>query len=124
MAASTRVERRAPLRPQVHPVLVAYVCAVVLAGAALLALDLEVARAPATWAAFTTVAACAAVGELLPVRLSAATGDDAGLTTSTIFSFALLLGFGPGPAAAALVVANVLPDLRRRLPFYKTAFNA
>ncbi|HVU72320.1 MAG TPA: EAL domain-containing protein [Mycobacteriales bacterium] len=118
------MDRRVPVRSPLRPGLVGYVATVITAGTGLLVLDLLVGHAPGAWAAFAIIAICAAVGELLPVRLSVAMGDEAGVTTSTIFSFALLLAFGPGPAAAAMVIANLLTDLRRRLAFYKTAFNA
>jgi diguanylate cyclase (GGDEF)-like protein len=46
------------------------------------------------------------------------------VSTSTTWSFALLLVAGPGVAAAAQAIASVSQDVFDRKPWWKTAFNA
>src|SRR5829696_10518339 len=61
------------------------------------------------------------VGELMPIRLA---GHDDEVTTSTAFSFALLVTVGLAPAAIAQALASVLADLRLRKSLRTTIFNA
>jgi diguanylate cyclase (GGDEF)-like protein len=61
------------------------------------------------------------VGETLSVKVP---GHDAELTSATSFTFAVLLMFGPAPAAVAQCAASILEDTRTRKPVLHTAFNA
>jgi diguanylate cyclase (GGDEF)-like protein len=60
------------------------------------------------------------LGELMPIRLA---GHDDEVTTSTAFSFALMLTLGLAPAALAQGVASVLADVRQRKSLSSTLFN-
>ncbi len=60
------------------------------------------------------------LGELMPIRLA---GHDDEVTTSTAFSFALVLCLGLAPAALAQAVASMLADLRLRKSLSSTLFN-
>jgi len=51
------------------------------------------------------------LGELMPIRLA---GHDDEVTTSSAFSFALLVTVGLAPAAIAQAVASMLADARLR----------
>jgi diguanylate cyclase (GGDEF)-like protein len=64
-----------------------------------------------------------ALGELLPVELTRLDGDGE-ITTSTIFSFAVLIRFGLWPAILAQVLASIGADLAQRKPVWKAMFNA
>ena len=61
------------------------------------------------------------LGELMPIRLA---GHDDEVTTSSAFSFALLLTVGLAPAAIAQAVASTLADVRLRKSPLTTLFNA
>jgi diguanylate cyclase (GGDEF)-like protein len=61
------------------------------------------------------------LGELMPIRLA---GHDDEVTTSSAFSFALLVTVGLAPAAIAQAVASMLADLRLRKSPLTTIFNA
>jgi diguanylate cyclase (GGDEF)-like protein len=61
------------------------------------------------------------LGELMPIRLA---GHDDEVTTSSAFSFALLVTVGLGPAAVAQAFASTLADLRLRKSPLTTVFNA
>ena len=61
------------------------------------------------------------LGELLPIRLA---GHDDEVTTSTAFSFALLLTVGLAPAAITQAVASAMADIRLRKSLRSTVFNA
>ena len=61
------------------------------------------------------------LGELMPIRLA---GHDDEVTTSTAFSFALLLSVGLAPAVIAQAVASALADIRLRKSLRSTIFNA
>ncbi|MBA3431576.1 MAG: hypothetical protein H0U16_08875 [Actinobacteria bacterium] len=71
---------------------------------------------------FWIFAALAAVGELLPVRISRMNAGVA-VTTSTIFTFALLLRFGVGAAVLAQTIASIISDLASHKPIWKVSFN-
>src|SRR4051794_18043720 len=84
-----------------------YVVAVILAGTAALGLLLAGLNAPPTAEVLAcgTLAFGVLVGEAFPVRI----GGDAGeVAFSSTFSFALLLGWGPGIAMAAQVGACLI----------------
>jgi diguanylate cyclase (GGDEF)-like protein len=61
------------------------------------------------------------LGELMPIRLE---GHDDEVTTSSAFSFALLVTVGLAPAAIAQAVASALADIRLRKSLVTTIFNA
>jgi diguanylate cyclase (GGDEF)-like protein len=107
-------------RPGVVP---AYVSTVVLAGAVVLALLLRTGpNLDGAYAEFWIATAFLALGELLSISLSGLDGQ-AEVTTSTIFTVALLIRFGPGAAILAQTVASLAADLRLSKPLYKAAFN-
>ncbi len=100
-----------------------YVAAVVAAGAlGLVALAVHPGAPPGAFDAFAclTLALGVLFGEAFPVRI----GGDAGeVAFSSTFTFALLLGWGPGPAAAAQVGACLIAALGHRTPPRRVAFN-
>ena len=63
------------------------------------------------------------VGELLPIPVPRRRGL-ARVTISAAFAFAILLRFGPGPAALVYVASSVIADLAARLSPLKILFNA
>ena len=67
--------------------------------------------------------ACAVVAELTPLKvvLRAAEGE---ITASNTFAFALLICYGPAPAAVAFALGTILADGIRRKPPERIAFNA
>ena len=67
--------------------------------------------------------ACAVVAELTPLKvvLRAAEGE---ITASNTFAFALLICYGPAPAAIAFALGTILADGIRRKPPERIAFNA
>jgi diguanylate cyclase (GGDEF)-like protein len=100
-----------------------YLAVVGLAGLAVLA---AIAATGGSWleAMGTTqwvLALFLVLGELMPIRLA---GHDDEVTTSSAFSFALLVTVGLAPAAIAQAIASTLADLRLRKPLLTTAFNA
>ena len=74
------------------------------------------------YAEFWIITAFIALGELLSINLSGAEGQTE-VTTSTIFTLALLIGFGAGAAIIAQAVASFAADLRLSKRLYKAAFN-
>ena len=66
---------------------------------------------------------CAVVAELTPLKvvLRAAEGE---ITASNTFAFALLICYGPAPAAIAFAMGTILADGIRRKPPERIAFNA
>ena len=66
---------------------------------------------------------CAVVAELTPLKvvLRAAEGE---ITASNTFAFALLICYGPAPAAIAFALGTILADGIRRKPPERIAFNA
>ncbi len=75
------------------------------------------------YAEFWIIAAFVALGELLSINLSGADGQTE-VTTSTIFTLALLIRFGVGAAVIAQALASFAADLRLSKRLYKAAFNA
>jgi diguanylate cyclase (GGDEF)-like protein len=63
------------------------------------------------------------VGELFPIRVPRGNDTDE-ITTSTAFSFALLLSGGPLAAVAAQAAGSIVADSLHRKPLWKSAFNA
>lgn len=62
------------------------------------------------------------VGELAPITI--ARGNDAEeITTSTTFSFALMMSLGTTAAVVATVGASAISDLVRKKPLWKVVFN-
>jgi diguanylate cyclase (GGDEF)-like protein len=69
---------------------------------------------------FWLLALFVVLGELMPVRMLDGHGE---ITTSTIFTFALLLRFGPGAAILAQAIASIVADLATRKAWWKVGFN-
>ncbi|HEX8105253.1 MAG TPA: bifunctional diguanylate cyclase/phosphodiesterase, partial [Solirubrobacteraceae bacterium] len=69
---------------------------------------------------FVLLAGCVVLGEALPVTVP---GHDEEVTTSTAFTFALLMIFGLAPAAICQAVASALCDAVRRKPLLVAVFN-
>ena len=74
------------------------------------------------YAEFWIITAFIALGELLSINLSGLEGQTE-VTTSTIFTLALLIGFGAPAAIIAQAVASFAADLRLSKPIYKALFN-
>jgi diguanylate cyclase (GGDEF)-like protein len=69
-----------------------------------------------------TFAACALIGELLPLKVYAR-GSEGETVTSTPFALALLIAGGIEAAVAGLLVASLVADVVRRKQAHKIAFN-
>ncbi len=104
-----------------------YVAAVVAGGALCLIVlvatgghDLLNARQPEL---LLLLMGCAVIAELTPLKvvLRAAEGE---ITASNTFAFALLICYGPAPAAIAFALGTILADGIRRKPPERIAFNA
>jgi diguanylate cyclase (GGDEF)-like protein len=67
-------------------------------------------------------AACAVLGELLPLKVYTR-GQEGETTTSTTFGVALLIAGGIEAALVGLLLANLIADLARGKPVRKIAFN-
>jgi diguanylate cyclase (GGDEF)-like protein len=107
------------------PPLERYVLAVILAGFAAAAITLA-RDADALHLLLTRevllFAACALIGELVPLKV-VTRGVEGEVTTSTTFAFATLLAAGPGPALVVLVAGSFIADgLRGKAPL-KLLFN-
>ena len=61
-------------------------------------------------------------GELAPLKIPRR-GDDAAVTVSTTFAFALLLSGGLLPAIGSLVAGSLIQDVHARKPLSRIAFN-
>lgn len=84
---------------------------------------------PATWrtgfdsGVFWVLCGFVLAGELFPITVPR--GDDVEeITPSTAFAFALVLGFGTGPAVVVLALVSVIADLAFGKPPHKILFNA
>jgi len=107
----------------VKPAVRNYIAAVTVAGlATLLALVVEGPDLPVDEPAFWIVFALVIVGELFPIVVPFHDQRQE-ITTSTTFVFALLLMFGLAPAVFAQVVASVVSDRHRGVPWWKATFN-
>ncbi|MQA86261.1 MAG: EAL domain-containing protein [Streptosporangiales bacterium] len=104
-----------------------YLAVVTILGAAVLALAMSrltpadiqlLASSPAFW----IVAGLICFGELRPIVTPGSTEEDGG-TTSTIFTFALLLHVGLPVAALLQAAATVLAGVLTRKAPFRTAFN-
>jgi diguanylate cyclase (GGDEF)-like protein len=110
----------APRRPALVPV---YVSLVIVSGLAVaLALLRSGPDLGGAYTEFWIITAFVALGELLSINLSGLEGQTE-VTTSTIFTLALLIRFGAGAAIVAQAVASLAADLRLSKPLYKAAFN-
>jgi diguanylate cyclase (GGDEF)-like protein len=74
-------------------------------------------------ALFITLSAFVLAGELLPIPVPRRRGL-ARVTISAAFAFAILLRFGPGPAALIYVSSSVIADVVARVAPLKILFNA
>ena len=79
----------------------------------------ELEHAPAT---LLILMALTIVTEHLPLKLPIA-NDDVTFSPAQLFGFAVLLGYGSGPAIAAWALAALVSDLLRRRHPVKVAFN-
>src|SRR5690242_8015848 len=71
---------------------------------------------------FLALALSVMLGELFPLELPRRTGDGE-VTTSTMFTFALVLGVGLVPALAAQLTASVAQDRLAGKPWWQVGFN-
>ena len=112
------------LQPGIRPVHL-YVAVVIAAGGALFgyALNQDFTSVADSYGEFWMLVGFVALGELLPVNVSKVDGSGE-ITTSTIFTFAILLRFGMWPAVLAQVIASLAADLAQRKPILKATFNA
>ena len=102
-----------------------YVALVILGGAVCLAVTVPAGFAdltPRRWRELALFAPLAVLFELLPVRVKRREGEGE-TTISTTFVFTLALLTGPGPAMAALVAGSLCADAIRRKPWWKALFN-
>jgi diguanylate cyclase (GGDEF)-like protein len=102
-----------------------YVAVIIAAGGTLFAyaLNQDFGTVADSYGEFWMLVGFVALGELLPVNVSRLDGGGE-ITTSTIFSFAILLRFGTWPAVLAQVIASVAADLAQQKPLIKATFNA
>jgi diguanylate cyclase (GGDEF)-like protein len=107
------------------PPLERYVLAVILAGVACLVATLSLgSHLPSLITLEVALfAACALVGELIPLKV-VTRGVEGEVTTSTTFAFATLLAAGPEPAIIALVAASFIADAVRGKALQKILFNS
>lgn len=63
-----------------------------------------------------------ALGEFFPIKTNV-DGNEGELTVSTIFTFALVLRFGAGPAVFAQMLVSLIADFRAGKPLWKILFN-
>src|SRR5919106_2290413 len=112
------------IRPHLRVVTVlnVYIAAVIAAGTMVVIGSAAVGTASIgdSYAEFWILAGLVALGEFLPVKTSDGHGE---ITTSTIFTFALLLRFGTFPAVVAQAIASILADLATQKRPWKVAFN-
>ena len=73
---------------------------------------------------FWILATFVILGEFFPIRTTGIDGEEGEITVSTIFTFAMLLHFGTGPALLTQAAASLLADLRAGKPPWKALFNA
>jgi diguanylate cyclase (GGDEF)-like protein len=116
MAATVR-------RPRPSEFALYVVCVVALALAALTALPWVTEWQVANPALFAVLSAFVLAGELLPIPVPRRHGN-ALVTISAAFAFAILLRFGPGPAALVYVSSVVIADVIARVSPLKILFNA
>jgi len=119
------LERRSNLLAKLKPVWM-YVAAITLAGFGLIILAVPDAgmRVAEDFGAFWILAAFIVLGEFFPIRTSRIDGEEGEITVSTIFTFAMMIHFGAGPAMLAQAAACLLADLRAGKPGWKALFNS
>src|ERR671918_1695955 len=102
-----------------------YVALIIAAGGSLIAFafNQDFTSVAESYGEFWMLVGFVALGELLPVNVSRVDGSGE-ITTSTIFTFAILLRFGTWPAVLAQVIASVAADLAQQKPLIKATFNA
>jgi diguanylate cyclase (GGDEF)-like protein len=124
MAAMSRRLRVNLRRPSPSDAFVAYVILVVaLAVAALVALPWATDWQIDDPALFAVLSAFVLAGELLPIPVPRRRGLTR-VTISAAFAFAILLRWGPGPAALVYVSSSVIADVWGRVSPLKIVFNA
>jgi diguanylate cyclase (GGDEF)-like protein len=119
------LERRAILRAEIKPVWL-YVATITLAGFGLIVFAVPNAGMTVAddFGAFWILTAFIVLGEFFPIRNSRTDGEEGEITVSTIFTFALMIHFGAGPAVLAQSAACLLADLRAGKPGWKALFNS
>jgi len=121
MPRRSRLARHASSVPEAFIVYVAFV--VLVAVASLLALPWVGGWRVGDPALLMVLSAFVLAGELLPIPVPRRRGL-ANVTISAAFAFAILLRFGPGPAALIYVSSSVIADLVQRVSPLKALFNA
>jgi hypothetical protein len=101
-----------------------YIAVVTVAGLSsfLIFAVLDIGELPVDEPAFWVLAALVVVGEMFPL-LVPFHDEHEEVTTSTTFVFALLLMFGLASAVFAQVIASLIADRYRGVPWWKAAFN-
>ena len=124
MAAISRRSRLVPLKPTVPDAFVVYIAFVAaLAVASLLALPWVRDWQVEDPALLVVLSAFVLAGEFLPIPVPRRRGL-ANVTISAAFAFAILLRFGPGPAALIYVSSSVIADAMQGVSPLKILFNA
>jgi diguanylate cyclase (GGDEF)-like protein len=124
MATTSRrfgLTARTPSQPNGFVVYVAFVAALALVS--LLALPWVTQWQVDDSALLVVLSAFVLAGELLPIPVPRRRGL-ANVTISAAFAFAILLRFGPGPAALIYVSSSVIADAVQRVSPLKILFNA
>jgi diguanylate cyclase (GGDEF)-like protein len=103
-----------------------YVTAITLAGFGLIILVVPDAgmRVAEDFGAFWILATFIVLGEFFPINTSRIDGGEGEITVSTIFTFAMMIHFGVGPAMLAQAAACLVADLRAGKPGWKALFNS
>jgi diguanylate cyclase (GGDEF)-like protein len=103
-----------------------YVAIITIAGFGLLVIGVpnDGSTVAEDFGAFWILAAFIVLGEFFPIRTSRIDGEEGEITVSTIFTFALMIHFGTGPAMLAQAAACLLADLRAGKPGWKALFNS
>ena len=113
------------MRAEIKPVWL-YVTTIILAGFGLIVSAVPEAGTTVAddFGAFWILAAFIVLGEFFPIKTSRIDGAEGEITVSTIFTFALMIHFGAGPAMLAQAAACLLADLRAGKPGWKALFNS
>ncbi|CAN5585026.1 hypothetical protein BH20ACT23_BH20ACT23_20990 [soil metagenome] len=113
------------MRAEIKPVWL-YVTTITLAGFGLIIFAVPDAGMTVAddFGAFWILAAFIVLGEFFPIKTSRIDRAEGEITVSTIFTFALMIHFGAGPAMLAQAAACLLADLRAGKPGWKALFNS
>jgi diguanylate cyclase (GGDEF)-like protein len=113
------------LAARIKPVWI-YVVLFTIAGGLLVAFSGSAPSMTASgdFGSFWILATFVILGEFFPIRTAGIDGEEGEITVSTIFTFAILLHFGTGPAVLTQAAASLLADLRAGKQPWKALFNA